>query len=538
MPGLRDGELGARLRRLRTCARPRDAAAHPLARRHGARALRRRLGGRLAGRRLAAPGAERQVERARAAGLRADVRLRARVLPLQGELRRGAREALPRPHAVGPVHPRLPHPRDDLRRAADPARSAAACTAPGIPVEFSKGEAWPGQHEINFRYADAVTIGRPPHDLQERRQGDRLPERLSTTFMAKPDQRGSAARATSTRASGATARSAFVDGESDRRLPITSSPARSRARRELALFVAPTINSYKRYAAGSLGADVARLGARQPHLRLPRRRPRAARARRVPDPGRRRQPVPRVRGADRGRPRRDRAGDSSAGRSSRATRTRPDAEPLPVDAARGDRGARGQRRSPARRSATTSSTTTSTTARTEQRLFDEVVTDYERERAVRARLMAVLSIGITTYVTPARFGRLGRGVGARARPTTCARSSAPAGGRCSCRRASDGVEETLDALDGLIFSGGSDLDPELYGQEPHPETDGDRRRARPRRARAAAGGARARHAGARDLPRHAGAERRARRRPRPAPPGRRRPRAAQAHARACSPTTT
>ncbi len=35
-----------------------------------------------------------------------------------------------------------------------------------------------------------------------------------------------------------------------------------------------------------------------------------------------------------------------------------------------------------------------------------------------------------------------------------------------------GVEETLDALDGLIFSGGSDLDPALYGQEPHPETRG------------------------------------------------------------------
>ena len=28
----------------------------------------------------------------------------------------------------------------------------------GIRVETSKGEAWPGQHEINFRYADAVTM--------------------------------------------------------------------------------------------------------------------------------------------------------------------------------------------------------------------------------------------------------------------------------------------------------------------------------------------------------------------------------------------
>ena len=28
----------------------------------------------------------------------------------------------------------------------------------GIKVETSKGEAWPGQHEINFRFADAVTM--------------------------------------------------------------------------------------------------------------------------------------------------------------------------------------------------------------------------------------------------------------------------------------------------------------------------------------------------------------------------------------------
>ena len=34
------------------------------------------------------------------------------------------------------------------------------------------------------------------------------------------------------------------------------------------------------------------------------------------------------------------------------------------------------------------------------------------------------------------------------------------------------LPETLDAIDGLVFSGGSDLDPELYEAEPHPETSG------------------------------------------------------------------
>ena len=36
----------------------------------------------------------------------------------------------------------------------------------------------------------------------------------------------------------------------------------------------------------------------------------------------------------------------------------------------------------------------------------------------------------------------------------------------------DGVEETLDRLDGLLLAGGEDLDPESYGAEPHPATEG------------------------------------------------------------------
>ena len=34
----------------------------------------------------------------------------------------------------------------------------------------------------------------------------------------------------------------------------------------------------------------------------------------------------------------------------------------------------------------------------------------------------------------------------------------------------DGIDETLDAVDGLLFSGGADIDPAEYGHDPHPET--------------------------------------------------------------------
>ena len=79
--------------------------------------------------------------------------------------------------------------------------------------------------------------------------------------------------------------------------------------------------------------------------------------------------------------------------------------------------------------------------------------------------------------------------------------------------------ELLGLLDGVLITGGADVDPPTYGAEPHPET---RRRAADRdafelmlvRARR-----RARPPLPRHLPRHAGGQRRLRRRARPAPPG-------------------
>ncbi len=80
-------------------------------------------------------------------------------------------------------------------------------------------------------------------------------------------------------------------------------------------------------------------------------------------------------------------------------------------------------------------------------------------------------VGITTYVTPTRFGVWE--VESALVPLDYVRAVERAGGRPLLVPPSvEGVEETLDAVDGLIFSGGSDLDPSLYGQEAHPETTG------------------------------------------------------------------
>ena len=80
-------------------------------------------------------------------------------------------------------------------------------------------------------------------------------------------------------------------------------------------------------------------------------------------------------------------------------------------------------------------------------------------------------VGITTYVAPAKWSYWE--LDAALVPAAYVQAVERAGGRALLVPPSrDGVEETLDAVDGLIFSGGPDLGPDLYGQESHPETFG------------------------------------------------------------------
>jgi glutamine synthetase len=125
--------------------------------------------------------------------------------------------------------------------------------AAGIPVEFSKGEAWYGQHEVNTRYADAVTSADRHTIYKNGVKEIAFLGGISATFMAKPSEKdiGSSCHIHSSLVDTDKGESAFVDGEEETDV-FRHYLGGQRARiRELALFVAPAINSYKRYAAES-----------------------------------------------------------------------------------------------------------------------------------------------------------------------------------------------------------------------------------------------------------------------------------------------
>jgi glutamine synthetase len=120
--------------------------------------------------------------------------------------------------------------------------------AAGIPVESSKGEAWPGQHEINFRFADALTAADRHTIYKNGAKEIAQMNGCAITFMAKPDHTwiGNSCHIHSSLWRDGT--NAFADEEPTFSQFLAGQIA---CTRELALFFAPNINSYKRYAAGS-----------------------------------------------------------------------------------------------------------------------------------------------------------------------------------------------------------------------------------------------------------------------------------------------
>ncbi len=126
----------------------------------------------------------------------------------------------------------------------------------GIPVEFSKGEWGPGQHEINLRYADFLEMS-DRHTLYKHGAKEIAASHgVAITFMAKWNEKlaGSSCHLHSSLWD--------LDGQKNRSYDPKEPWGMSELlrswlagliahTRELAIFYAPFVNSYKRYRAGS-----------------------------------------------------------------------------------------------------------------------------------------------------------------------------------------------------------------------------------------------------------------------------------------------
>jgi glutamine synthetase len=120
--------------------------------------------------------------------------------------------------------------------------------AAGMRVETSKGEAWPGQQEINFRFSDALTMADNHVVYKNGAKEIAYLHGCSITFMAKPfeDWIGNSCHIHSSLFRGDAP--AFADDDALFGQWLAGQIA---CARELAVFFAPTVNSYKRFAAGS-----------------------------------------------------------------------------------------------------------------------------------------------------------------------------------------------------------------------------------------------------------------------------------------------
>jgi glutamine synthetase len=135
-------------------------------------------------------------------------------------------------------------------------------SASGVPVEFSKGEWGPGQHELNIRYTDVLAMA-DRHTIYKQCFKDVADQLgLAVTFMAKFDQKlaGSSCHIHMSLWDEAQTNNLFAGDNPigpDAHLPHASPEfgwflgGWMAHAAELMPFLAPTVNSYKRYQAGS-----------------------------------------------------------------------------------------------------------------------------------------------------------------------------------------------------------------------------------------------------------------------------------------------
>jgi glutamine synthetase len=125
--------------------------------------------------------------------------------------------------------------------------------AAGIPVEFSKGEWGLGQHEINLRYAEALEMA-DRHVVYKNGAREMATQcGRAISFMAKIDRKaaGSSCHVHISAWDPTGQRSLFNSDNRPTDVFRHFLGGMMAATRELALFFAPTVNSYKRFQAGS-----------------------------------------------------------------------------------------------------------------------------------------------------------------------------------------------------------------------------------------------------------------------------------------------
>jgi glutamine synthetase len=128
-----------------------------------------------------------------------------------------------------------------------------AMEAAGIQVENSKGECNLGQHEINFAYGPALSICDEHVIYKEAAKEIAAQEGHALTFMAKFNEREGNSCHTHLSLRNAAGEAVFLDadGHSPSKFFKQFMAGLLRHAPEIALFFAPNINSYKRFAVGS-----------------------------------------------------------------------------------------------------------------------------------------------------------------------------------------------------------------------------------------------------------------------------------------------
>jgi glutamine synthetase len=123
----------------------------------------------------------------------------------------------------------------------------------GIPVETSKGEWGPGQHEINLGYSDPLQMADWHTFYKHGAKEIAIQKGVSLTFMAKFDSRlaGSSCHIHASLWDKSGRKPLFWEGGKPSKLFRHFLAGQMALARELSFFYAPTVNSYKRYQSST-----------------------------------------------------------------------------------------------------------------------------------------------------------------------------------------------------------------------------------------------------------------------------------------------